>query len=219
MNDHDSGAAVEHVACSECGTVLPRWKMRQCSTGWLCPNCQSSQAPVESPPLPSSFSGSTYRGNQAGFSVRVIARLLDILFIALLVILAAVIIIFAAGNKTVYLWAAGAAIPVLYLTLTVGSSSTTPGKRICGLALATSKGYPVGFLRAFWRIITESLGWGASILVFFYFEGDTPKSLENNPALVLLLLFLPFLTYLVVLLNPAKRGIHDYLAGTRVVKV
>lgn len=212
-------AAGEHVACSECGMVLPRWKMQQSSTGWLCPNCVPATAPADSPPLPSSFSGSTYRGNQAGFWIRAVARLLDILFMGLLAALAAVGIIFAAGTNTVYLWTAGVAIPVLYLTLTVGSSSATPGKRICSLALATSAGYPVGYLRAFWRIITESLGWGAGLLVFKYLERNAASGSGNQSALWLLVLVLPCLTYLLVLLNPAKRGLHDYLAGTRVVKV
>jgi uncharacterized RDD family membrane protein YckC len=88
------------------------------------------------------------------------------------------------------LWYGTAAIlvPVLYYTLTEGAFGQTLGKALFGIVVVSAEGRPIGYGRAFARLLT------------------LPYAL------------LPAgLGLLWVALPPAKRGWHDYISLTRVV--
>jgi uncharacterized RDD family membrane protein YckC len=79
-------------------------------------------------------------------------------------------------------------LPILYYTLTEGAFGQTLGKALFGIAVVSADGLPIGYGRAFARLLT------------------LPYALL--PAgLGLLWAALP----------PAKRGWHDYISATRVV--
>lgn len=84
----------------------------------------------------------------------------------------------------------GIVLNATYWTVFVGGCGQTPGKMILGLVVVARDGSAVGYVRA-------ALRWVAMAIAL-----------------------LPFgFGYLGVMLAPEKRGLHDLLAGTRVVRV
>ncbi len=81
-------------------------------------------------------------------------------------------------------------VPVLYYTLTEGAFGQTLGKALFGIVVVSADGHPIGYGRAFARLLT------------------LPYALV--PAGIGLIW---------AALPPAKRGWHDYISVTRVVSV
>jgi uncharacterized RDD family membrane protein YckC len=146
----------------------------------------------------------------AGFWRRLFAGVFDVLFLMTTATLLLVGIIVAvtwadhygwagldAAETEVVLWTVlglvwyGTSVvllPVLYYTLTEGASGQTFGKALFGIVVVSVEGRPIGYGRAFARLLT------------------LPYALL--PAgLGLLWIALP----------PSKRGWHDYISVTRVV--
>ncbi len=150
------------------------------------------------------------RDQPAGFWRRVLAGCFDIFFLmtaAMVLLLEIIVAIAVAGH---YGWATLDApeteavlwtvlglvwfgtsvilLPVLYYTLTEGAFGQTFGKALLGIVVVSADGRPIGYGRAFARLLT------------------LPYALL--PAGV---------GFLWAALPPAKRGWHDYISATRVV--
>jgi uncharacterized RDD family membrane protein YckC len=146
----------------------------------------------------------------AGFWRRMFAGLFDILFLttaAMVLFLEVIVAVPAAVHfgwvaldtpeTAAALWAvlgvvwcgtSAVLLPVLYYTLTEGACGQTLGKALFGIVVVSADGRPIGYGRAFARLLT---------LPYALFPA----------ALGLLWAALP----------PAKRGWHDYISATRVV--
>ena len=150
------------------------------------------------------------RDQPAGFWRRLFAGVFDVLFLltaAVLLLLEGVVAVSVTENYgwlaldapeteaalwmiLLLVWAAVSAIvlPALYYTLTEGACGQSLGKALFGIVVVSADGRPVGYGRAFARLLT------------------LPYALL--PAgLGLLWAALP----------PAKRAWHDYISATRVV--
>jgi uncharacterized RDD family membrane protein YckC len=79
-------------------------------------------------------------------------------------------------------------LPVLYYTLTEGACGQTLGKALFGIVVVSADGRPIGYGRAFARLLTLPYA-----------------------------LFPAGLGLLWAALPPAKRGWHDYISATRVI--
>ena len=150
------------------------------------------------------------RGQPAGFWRRIFAGLFDLLFLgtAAMILLLEVTMVLSLAESygwTAYdtpeselllwlilglVWFSMAVIfvPVLYYTLAEGAYGQTLGKALFGIAVVAADGRPIGYGRAFARLIT------------------LPYALV--PAGIGLLW---------AALPPAKRAWHDYISATRVI--
>jgi uncharacterized RDD family membrane protein YckC len=81
-------------------------------------------------------------------------------------------------------------LPVLYYTLTEGAFGQTLGKALFGIVVVSADGRPIGYGRAFARLLTLPYA-----------------------------LFPVGLGLLWAVLPPAKRAWHDYISATRVISV
>jgi uncharacterized RDD family membrane protein YckC len=81
-------------------------------------------------------------------------------------------------------------VPVAYFVLSHGTAGQTPGKRLLGVRVVDESGGPIGYLRALGRCVATVVA------------------------------AVPFgLGLAVAGLRRDRRGLHDFLAGTRVVRV
>ena len=83
----------------------------------------------------------------------------------------------------------GLLLHAVYFTVFVGGCGQTPGKMLCGIAVVCRDGSPVGYGRAMLR-------WVGNALAALTFG----------------------LGFLGVLFTAERRGLHDWIAGTRVVR-
>ena len=83
----------------------------------------------------------------------------------------------------------GILLHAVYFVVFVGGCGQTPGKMLCGIAVVSRQRAAVGYGRAFLRWI----GYGLALLPFG-------------------------LGFLGVLFTAERRGLHDWIAGTRVVR-
>jgi uncharacterized RDD family membrane protein YckC len=146
----------------------------------------------------------------AGFWRRILAGVFDLLLLSTVALLLLLAIVWAVSLADHYGWAAvetaemqavlwtalgliwyGTSTilaPIFYYTLTEGAFGQTPGKALFGIVVVAADGHPIGYGRAFARLLT------------------LPYALL--PAgLGLLWAALP----------PAKRAWHDYISATRVI--
>ncbi len=141
---------------------------------------------------------------KAGFWVRVAAWIADVLFLFLPTVVAAVLVwatITLGGwlggeiNDQVKIFAGISSVIIVvvggfqYFTLFVGWRGQTPGKMIFGLKIVQVNGQEMTYGRACLR----SICWGLSLLLFS-------------------------LGFLMIAFNRQKRGLHDILAGTYVIR-
>ena len=146
----------------------------------------------------------------AGFWRRMFAGLFDILFLTtaamvlLLEVIVAVPVAMSFGwvaldtlETEAVLWTVlgvvwyGTSVlllPVLYYTLTEGACGQTLGKALFGIVVVSADGHPIGYGRAFARLLTLPYA-----------------------------LFPAGLGLLWAALPPAKRAWHDYISATRVI--
>ncbi|MBI4311795.1 MAG: RDD family protein [Chloroflexi bacterium] len=139
-------------------------------------------------------------GSPAGFWIRLLAYFIDgiIVWVSFYVVVSLVfgdsfrqiVVLFQAGyGYDSRLLLLSVALPATYYTVSVGTWGRTPGKAILGLKIVRTSGSKVSHLRAFARY----LAYAASIL---------PLGLG----------------FLAIALSAQKRGWHDFLCDTRVVR-
>jgi uncharacterized RDD family membrane protein YckC/ribosomal protein L40E len=156
--------------------------------------CYSCGLPFDEQPRP--YGANILRaGRPAGFWIRVVAALIDGLFLALTSLLLSALwpgTTVAEAVTSENLWttvdSVSVIVAVLYYTLTVSIWSTTIGKRIVGIYVLRPNGSRVGVGRAFARYLAGNL----SALLFFA-------------------------GYLMVAFRSDKRGLHDLICDTVVV--
>ena len=135
------------------------------------------------------YPGSTVVGDPAGFWVRAMAATIDGGLLLLTGGLAAVISPGVAGRWPFVLLLT-LLIAVAYYTVTVGCWGRTVGKRLLGLRVVRADGSPATYLRSFSRC------WA-------YVQSLLPLGLGA----------------LAIALSTQKRGWHDLISGTRVLRV
>ena len=187
------------VACSECGTVLPRANLVQIGSNLICAQCkpryvQKLREGVES-----------QRGMEmtfAGFWIRFAAVIIDWIIMQVV----NVILVFAFGLSMtgvmrggaggdvppaglIMFWLASVVVALGYDVGCVGTWGATPGKMACGLRIVTAEGYKVSYLRALGRYFAKMIS-GLICLIGF----------------------------IMAAFDSEKRGLHDHICSTRVVK-
>jgi uncharacterized RDD family membrane protein YckC len=107
----------------------------------------------------------------------------------------------------------------LYFTILESSArQATPGKRILKLKVVDLSGERIRAPRAFLRTILKLLPWELAFVAVLLPEPIfLDPSVVARPALFLLY-FLLGLYMLAMILSPRKRGIHDLLSGTLVMR-
>lgn len=95
----------------------------------------------------------------------------------------------------------------------------TPGKALAGIQIVGGNGRPVGFLRGgVFRNVVVPAALSGLILLVMTVAGIPPERLdERDGRLEGLFTTLILLAYL-PMLGKHRRGLHDYLSGTRVVR-
>lgn len=104
--------------------------------------------------------------------------------------------------------------PLTVLVSAVFMSSgwqATPGKRICGIHLMRTDGDRVGFFRAIWRQLSTV------VYGFTLGAGFVATAATGWPIWTLVGLLVTVFLYMMVGTTKQKTGLHDLLAGTRVV--
>lgn len=137
----------------------------------------------------------------AGGGKRLLAKLLDLVFMGAMAILVEGLSrklfpdSFEGGNKinNVYIitMLIGMLLGMVYITWFVGKFGATPGKMVFSLKVVTPAGGKVGYGQAFGRY------WGEFVVVWMTV----------------------MLGYLPILFDSQKRGVHDRLCNTRVVQI
>ena len=169
----------------------------------LRPEPRRAPPPVQpsSPAPPAKMSSARSGGGQpAGFWIRVLAYLIDVAILACigggLSVVAAVAVRMLSNQISglqIWLvpivWAISAVLPMLYLLIGWTRSGRTVGKAVCRLRVTCLDGSEVGFGTAVVRLI----GYFLSSLILC-------------------------IGYLMVAFTDRKRGLHDMVAGTVVVK-
>jgi len=184
--------------CSSCGRTFPSDEVIEYQGSYICAECK----PIFFQQLKE---GALVGGEMdfAGFWIRVGAYLIDyiILFIPSTMISFALQFLSAAafdsdstnplaGLLVALLYLISMAIPAAYETYFVGKSGQTPGKMVCGIKIIRSDGSSISYLRAFGR-------YWAKVLSFM----------------------ICFVGVIIVGFDEEKRGLHDHLCDTRVVRV
>jgi len=176
-----------------------------------CPRCRNSfilpaaaepatatVASASPPPPPPLVAAAPPAPLPGGFWRRLLAALLDGLLssVAQFALVAALRLVIelgtlhSNGGTELLLMLGGTLVSLAYYVFFTGYNGQTPGKMVLGLQVVADDGGPVGYGRAFWR---ETLG----------------KFLSS----ILLLV-----GYLMVAIRADKRGLHDLIAGTRVIR-
>jgi uncharacterized RDD family membrane protein YckC len=178
--------------CAECGRLSPAQDVVEYEGRYICAQCKPLffQRLREGAPI-----GFIY----AGFWIRVVAVVVDwfLLFIGQLLIMAVMSIALFAGDGSeefVLAWSAfmqlvQIAWVVSYETWFIGRFGATPGKMAVGIKVVRADGSRVTYLRAFARYFAKALS-----------------------GLIL------GIGYLMAAFDEEKRGLHDHICDTRVVR-
>jgi uncharacterized RDD family membrane protein YckC len=189
--DGDSGSQF----CAECGQSFPPDEMVRFEDLWVCARCKPVffQRLREGAELPTQL---VY----AGFWIRFVAKIID----GILMGVVNMALMFALGQgfdpgsgpaSPLFLLSMtasgliGFALQVGYTTFFIGKYAATPGKMACGLKVVRADGGPVSYWRAFGRYFGEMLS-----------------------GLIL------YIGYIMVAFDEEKRGLHDRICDTRVVR-
>ncbi len=190
-------AQYQHPAetCHECGRMFPQDNMIRYQDVWICAACKPVfvQKLKEGAHLGVGF-------EYAGFWIRFAAKFLDGLIqgsvtMAVGVILGVFIAILGPNNGAataiqLFIQALSIGFAVFYGSFFVGKFAATPGKMICGLKVVMADGTPVSYGRAVGR----------------YFACDWLNPLTFG------------IGYIMAAFDDEKRGLHDRICDTRVVK-
>ncbi len=205
------------ITCPHCGyrREVAAERIPPRATRVLCPRCggrfawpppEEAAAPVAAPrpaaQRPETAPPPAREPATAGFGLRLVAHLLDCVAFSLLVLVLAfglgLIIQLFGGHHPRALGLMG--LLALFVLLTAhwlfavvftGYCGQTPGKMITRIRVEATDGGEIGYATAFLREVVA------------------------KPVSALLL----FCGYLMILFDPGHRGLHDRIAGTRVVKL
>ena len=209
---HISGAAVPQYAaapsalgdsdvpmtvCSSCGRAYPSDEVIQYQGRYICAACKPMF-------VQQIKEGGLLTGEMqfAGFWIRVGATIVDgiILFIPNIIISLIFQVLMQASSNEEFsplaalllamMYILQIAIPMSYETYFIGKSGQTPGKMVCGIKVVRADGSPLTFMRAFGRY------WGKFLSYLVCYIG-----------------------VIIVGFDEEKRGLHDHICDTRVVRV
>lgn len=186
------GLQTAEVVCVECHGSFPQNAVAFFGPNAVCGNCK----PAFFQKMREGVAPS-YDRKYGGFWIRVLAKILDTLFIQIGSLIIGFIVGFivplvAPGNAAAVSIAAMALSLIIwlwYITYTVAKYGATPGKMIIGYKIVRTDGSKLTYLRAFARIWAEMLS--AIILYIGYMMAGWDKE---------------------------KRALHDIICDTRVVK-
>ncbi len=134
----------------------------------------------------------------AGFWIRFAAKIIDIIILNVIGFImgfaVGLLSALALGEEaelalTIAIYAAALVLNVLYYTLFVGAYGATPGKMALSLQVVRADGSPVSYLLAFGRYVAAALNY-FTLLIGWFMVGW----------------------------NEEKRGLHDYICDTRVIR-
>lgn len=181
--------------CHECGRMFPQDNMIQYQDAWICASCKPVfiQKLKEGANLGASF-------EYGGFWIRFAAKFLDGMIQGSVTmvfgVISGIFIALIGPNEGVaiafqlFIQAISLAFAIFYGTFFVGKFAATPGKMICGLKIIMADGTPVSYPRALGR----------------YFANDWLNPLTLG------------IGYLMAAFDDEKRGLHDRICDTRVIK-
>ena len=181
------------ISCPRCNATNEESSIYCYSCGYPLDEAQFRQSSSSRNYAPQYDRNTTSRaGLPADFFQRLFAYLIDYVFLFALsmVVTIALLSWFDLSDEPVIAGQFGwifLAMPVLYFTVLVAAWSTTLGKMIFELRVVRNDGSKIGFGRAFARYLCYIL---SSIL---------------------------FIGFLMILLRPDKRGLHDLICDTKVV--
>ncbi len=184
--------------CSECGQPRPAGELARFGDRLICPVCKDSYAQK----LREGVAPATAMV-YAGFWIRFLAVLIDgiILFVVDTILNFAILGtsaarlatnpagVGAAMSSIGLIWLISVAIQCAYETYFIGKMGATPGKMAMGLKVVRPDGSPVDYARAAGRYFAKILS-----------------------AIIL------FIGYIMVGFDSQKRGLHDMICDTRVIK-
>jgi len=205
------------VYCYKCGSKLPD---AAAPDKKICPGCNTPNSATAQYcfkcglPLPEKL-GSGDVMQYGGFWVRLVAYIIDYILLSIVSSIISSVIIFGSYGLSKYmdllteiqttgtlnssfweffrlsLWAglAGLVIIIAYNTIAIGKWGKTIGKAALGLKVVKPDGSRVGYWRAFGRSVADYLNW-----------------------------FTLGLSFLIIAFTAKKRGLHDYIADTIVIK-
>ncbi len=193
---HDFSASPMTV-CSSCGRTFPSEEVIEYQGSYICAECK----PVFFQQLKE---GGLVGGamEYAGFWIRVGAWLIDYVILIVPTMLIAFLVNILSStsspdsiNPVVGLLFAlqtllNLAIPMVYETYFIGKMGQTPGKMVCGIKVVRSDGDSLTYLRAFGRHFAKYL----SQLICG-------------------------IGYIMVAFDDEKRGLHDHICDTRVIRI
>ena len=185
-----AGGSAAAARCVECGNNFPTSEMVQYEGSWVCPNCKAL------------FFQKIKEGVEAkgamvygGFWIRFVAKLIDAIILGFAGYLLRLPFASAMRNsQTAMLGLLGAQsvaflLQISYSTFLVGKYGATLGKMACGLRVVTAAGGKVSYGLACGRFFAEILS-----------------------GLILCI------GYIMVAFDEEKRGLHDRICGTRVIR-
>lgn len=185
------------TVCSSCGRTVSSEEVIEYQGSYVCGICK----PIFFQQLKE---GGLVGGamDYAGFWIRAGAAIIDgiILFVPNMII-SLVINVFAAsmssdtanpaiGLLIALLYLLSIAIPMAYETYFIGKMGQTPGKMVCGIKVVRSDGDSLTYLRAFGRHWAKYLSY-----------------------------LICYIGVIIVAFDDEKRGLHDHICDTRVIRI
>ena len=210
---------VPSLFCYKCGMKLPDITTQGKK---ICSGCQTPNAPTAQYcykcglPLPENLSSGYENKRYAGFWVRLVASLIDDIFLYIVNSIVMSVILFAyygsqldlnwltdfqnsltVDNSQVWsflgiiflAYLVGLAVTIAYYTITIGKWGRTLGKAALKIKVVKHDGSRVSY----WRALGRSLA--------YYLNG-----------------FTLYIGFLIIAFTKEKRGLHDYIADTIVIK-
>ncbi len=193
-------SGVNEAVCAECGKMFPVDEMIRHGSAYICAGCKPvfMQKLAEGAPI---LAPGELR--YAGFWIRVVAKILDILILVVpfLVIFAFVMAAMIPSARTHgttptfplifqgFLQLSFVFICVAYYVFFLGKYGATPGKMACKLKVVTSDGAKISYGRATGRYFSEIISGITCDIGYIIAAFD----------------------------NPQKRALHDHICNTRVV--
>lgn len=193
---------VAEIVCAMCGSLQARDGALKQGEVWICADCKPVHAQQINRPAAQPRSPDTLV--YAGLGARAVAKIIDILVMALpAVIVTAIAISYvlpaavkaeAGGAFLLTLLGAGVLVGLefaIYQIFFLPKYGATPGKRIMGLRVIRAGGAGVSLGRSAARFAGECI----NCLIPF------------------------FIGYVIAAFDPERRTVHDHIAGTRVIRV
>jgi uncharacterized RDD family membrane protein YckC len=186
-----AGVSLGQAVCAECGRSFPVQEMISYGPTKVCASCK----PVFLQKL--SEGASLQRGTvrYAGFWIRVGAKLIDGIILAVVFMPPLLYFAFKNAQNPTVLPVGQLIVQLLYIIgnagytiFFLGKYAATPGKMACGLKVITADGGPVSYGRATGRFFAEMLSG-----------------------------LICYIGYIMVAFDSQKRGLHDHICSTRVI--